>query len=954
MPGAVAAAVGSAVTSAVVSAGFSAMIGAIVGGIASFITSYVISAAFGLNKSPKLSDRGGGGVTKRNQDRTISIRQPVAAHRVIYGEIRVGGIVTFLHTTDDNQYLHQLITIAGHEVNSIGQLYLDDLSATVASNAVTDTKFADFVDVYTGVGTTSGDSALNSAMQTNTSSKWTTSHKQSDRAKIYTRFKFDQDTFSGSLPNVTALVQGRKVYDPRDASTSYSNNSALCIRDYLTNTSFGLGEPTARINETSFSTAANVCDENVSLSGGGTENRYTCNGAFETSEAPKDVIKQLLSSCAGRLVYQGGQWSIYAGAYVAPTITVDEDDLDGSLQVTTQVGRRNIFNTVRSVYVEPSNLYQPTDAPVIKNATYLAQDQSEEIARDFDWSFTTSSATAQRLSKVELEKVRQQITVLMPLSLKSGMRVQAGDTISVTNTRMGWTSKVFLIEEWGFAQRGDAESPTLGVDLVLRETASTVYTWSSGEETAVDPAPDTDLPDPFTVAAPTSLTMAEALYVTTNGSGVKVRANLTWVASADNFVQEYETEHKLSSASTWIQDSKVLGGAVTVPINDVATGTYDFRVRAVNTMGVRSAYVTITSQSVEGLTANPADVTGLSLVSLNNQAHITWDLHPDLDVRHGGKIRFRHSNLTTGAQWSSSTDIGASVAGHNSDAVLPLLSGTYMARAVDSTGNESLNATSFAITTVPDITNMNAISTVSAHPDFTGTLVGLDVVDGVLKFESTTNFDDRTDLLDTWTFWDSYSSGVDQAGTFEFDGLDLGAVYTSRLTHSITFSTYEIGDYIDARSTYIDTWDDFENPPADLNLDLYVATTDDQVSGSPTWSQWAKFKVGDFTARGFKFKLVCSSSDADHQFNLSALSITIDMPDQVKGEKDITSGAGTKSVAFASAFYTTPSVGITANNMASGDYFSVANKTASGFDITFYNSSASAVDRNFNYQARGY
>jgi hypothetical protein len=277
-----------------------------------------------------------------------------------------------------------------------------------------------------------------------------------------------------------------------------------------------------------------------------------------------------------------------------------------------------------------------------------------------------------------------------------------------------------------------------------------------------------------------------------------------------------------------------------------------------------------------------------------------------------------------------------------------------MARAVDSTGNESLNETSFVITSVPDITKMNAVSVINAHPTFAGTLTGMDIVDGVVKFESVSNFDDRTALLDSWTFFDSYTSGVDQSGTFEFDGLDLGAVYTSRLTHSITFNTYEIGDYIDGRSGYIDTWDDFENPPADLNLDLYVATTNDQVSGTPTWSAWAKFKVGDFTARGFKFKLVCSSSDADHQFNLTALSIKIDLPDQVKGEKDIASGASTKSVVFASAFYTVPSIGVTANNMGSGDYFSVANKTASGFDITFYNSSASAVDRNFNYQARGF
>ena len=126
------------------------------------------------------------------------------------------------------------------------------------------------------------------------------------------------------------------------------------------------------------------------------------------------------------------------------------------------------------------------------------------------------------------------------------MRVQAGDTISVTNSRMGWSSKVFLIEEWGFAVRGDADAPTLGVDIVLRETASTVYSWSSGEETAVDPAPNTTLPDPFTVSPPTNLTQEESLYVTTNGSGVKNRSTLAWTASEDSFVQKYEVQYQLS------------------------------------------------------------------------------------------------------------------------------------------------------------------------------------------------------------------------------------------------------------------------------------------------------------------------------------------------------------------------------------------------------------------------
>ena len=99
MPGVAAAVVGAAVAAIPAIAAMGPVWAAVIGGIASFATSYVISAAFGLNKAPKMGDRGGGGALKRNEDRTISVRQPIAPHRVIYGETRVGGVISFLHTT---------------------------------------------------------------------------------------------------------------------------------------------------------------------------------------------------------------------------------------------------------------------------------------------------------------------------------------------------------------------------------------------------------------------------------------------------------------------------------------------------------------------------------------------------------------------------------------------------------------------------------------------------------------------------------------------------------------------------------------------------------------------------------------------------------------------------------------------------------------------------------------
>ena len=152
----------------------------------------------------------------------------------------------------------------------------------------------------------------------------------------------------------------------------------------------------------------------------------------------------------------------------------------------------------------------------------------------------------------------------------------------------------------------------------------------------------------------------------------------------------------------------------------------------------------------------------------------------------------------------------------------------------------------------------------------------------------------------------------------------------------------------------MDSWSDFDNVPADVTLDLYVSTTTDNPSGSPTWGAWAKFTVADYSARAFKFKVIASSTDADHQINVTALSVEIDMPDQVKGDSGIPSGVGIKSVVYPSAFFATPSVGITATDMLSGDYYSIADESSTGFDITFYNSADTIITKNFNWLARGY
>jgi len=144
------------------------------------------------------------------------------------------------------------------------------------------------------------------------------------------------------------------------------------------------------------------------------------------------------------------------------------------------------------------------------------------------------------------------------------------------------------------------------------------------------------------------------------------------------------------------------------------------------------------------------------------------------------------------------------------------------------------------------------------------------------------------------------------------------------------------------------------NTYGDTNVQLYVSTTDDDPAGSPEWSAYRPFFVGDYKARAYKFKAVLSSSSGESSPQLESLSVTIDMPDRVVSGDNLASGAGAYVVTYGKAFKQTPAVAIAAENLEQGDYYEITSKSASGFTITFRNSGGSAVSRTFDYVAKGF
>lgn len=329
------------------------------------------------------------------------------------------------------------------------------------------------------------------------------------------------------------------------------------------------------------------------------EPRYTLNGSVLVNVEPRQTIGRLLSANAGDARYIGGVWRIHPAAYVAPTITLTEDDCRAAPRISPRLSAAELSNAVKGIYISEDNLWQASDFPPITNATYLSEDNSERSWRELDLPFTKSDSTAQRIAKIELERMRQQISVDWKGKI-SCYRLQTGDTVRITFALLGWTTKIFEVTQAALVL--DDSGLALGCDLQLRETASTVFDWSSGEETVVDLAPDTDLPDPFYSPAPTGLAVSATVF---DQRGLV--ATFSWTAPTSLYNDSYAVRYRVA-AGTWIDMPNT--EATTVEIVGLDHNvTYEFFVASVNQLGVKGTAATLSQLIAYPTLPGPASVT---------------------------------------------------------------------------------------------------------------------------------------------------------------------------------------------------------------------------------------------------------------------------------------------------------------------------------------------------------
>ncbi len=724
--------------------------GLVAGGVANLAVQSLIGSNSPSSAQSALSSAQAQGILINSQSNVDPIP-------VIYGRRRVGGTRVFIEVSgSSNEYLHLVLVLSEGPVTAIDNVYLDDVLST-------DAKFTGLLTVTKHLGTPgeAADAALTADVP-----KWTSDCKLSNCAYLYVKLKYDRNAFSG-LPTITADVRGRTLYDPRDGQTRYSNNPALVLRDYLSNTIYGRGISSSAIDDTSIAAAANACDVRIAApnfsdiftintttealtfaqpipidTGDGVKvsstatvpsplvagttyyaikvtdtgyqlattlanafagtaidltsvgsgqhtlaqvnyAAYACDGTIDTNQTAYDNVRALLTACRGMLVFSGGKYRLVLDvATTASGFGFTESNITGSW-VISQAGKRAKYNRVTAGFYNPAKKWQP-DLAMVESTALRATDNGLILEAKIDLPFTANSYRAQNIGQLTLNQSRYGLVVKFS-AFQEGLRCEVGDVVPITHSTPGWSAKLFRIMQIEIKDNDE-------VYVVAREYSASVYTQAVLSPAAV--IAQSNLPDPFSVPAVSGLTLTSGtseLLRLADGSVIS-RIRVGWTAPTEVYAQKGQVEVQ-SKATTDLGWSPVdivaaeLGVAWVSPVQD--SQSYNVRIRAINSIGVRGAWSQGTVQVV-GKTAPPSDVPWLRL----DGERLTWGPVTDIDLA-GYRVRWQPGGSRS---WSDALELHTGLLAVSPwDLVtIPYGAGQILIKAVDTTGNESLNVTAIA------------------------------------------------------------------------------------------------------------------------------------------------------------------------------------------------------------------------------------------------------------------
>lgn len=455
----------------------------------------------------------------------------------------------------DQEYVDYIIAVAAHKIASITEIWFEEKQAWTLAGGVTGT-YSGYLTVAVRTEGTAGN-----YISINGGTKWGSSRRLTGCAYLHLRIKrtgltkkAESPLVNGLPSRVTVIGDGALLYDPRKDSTVpggsgshrannqatwgvYTNaddtdNPALQLLWWLlgweinNKLSVGCGVPYTRIDMESFITAANTCDENVTLATGGTQKRYRTSGTASDADDRMEIINNLLASMNGTLRDNGGKLTVTAmkndlADYV---LTFNEGDMLGDFDWQQTRGLTENYNIARGRYVDPSanSLYQMVDYPEVG---FAAPDGIERVM-SLDLPYVEDGRRAQRIAKQVLQRNQYRGTFSATFNAKA-LGCQVGDIVRLNIEALGWSNKPFRVVSQEI--RFDGQVP-----LALVEENAAIYAWDRDDATPVTPTAPTiydPLNSPFILGIGVAGTTADWSGID-DDNGYKPEDNADVTASA--------------------------------------------------------------------------------------------------------------------------------------------------------------------------------------------------------------------------------------------------------------------------------------------------------------------------------------------------------------------------------------------------------------------------------------
>ena len=804
------------------------------------------------------------------------------------------------------------------------------------------------------------------------------------------------------------------VFNGVMGAATYTNCPAMCLLDLLTNTRYGLGNHIvdSNIDLFSFVAASKYANEEVDdgTGSGAKEARFSCNVNIQSPKEAFAAINDLAGVMRCMPIWSAGGITLAqdkptTASYLFNLANVGEG---GFIYSGSSLKTRHSVVSVSYFNMDSKEV----DFEVVEDATAISK--LGTIIKQVKAYACTSRNQAARLGRAILfAEQNESETISFTTSIDAGIVVRPGSVIEINDpVRAGARRGGRVVSATTTTITIDAkdqttlpalnDNPTISVILSdgtveskdINDITGAVITVSS----AFSSAPSTNAPYLISsttlqtqlfrviqvqeqdevnyaitalsyvegkyafiedgtalptrtisvlnapVSSPSNLTITEKTVVINNIARSKLIVDWQPVVGVTQYLVNYKVQNgNYVSQVVFSSDFELL---------DTVDDTYTIQVFSYNASLQLSANPTEASFTAQGKTALPEDVSGLTIEPINEQfVRLRFTQTTAIDVLHGGRVYVRHTNQTgSSATFQSAQDIITAVSGNATEVIAPALPGTYLLKFQDDGGRFSANATSVNLSIV-DILDSIIVKTDREDTDSTpynGTKsnVAYDSSLGGLKLtDPTTN----------------------ASGTYDFvETLDLGGTFSLTLKRHFQGEGFYVGDQFDNRTDNIDTWTDFDGTVAnDANAKIAVRTTTDNPSGSPTYTSFNDFANGTFKGRGFQFRITLDTADTAQNMNLQQAGYTATLPSRTEQSSVIASGAGAKAVTFTNAFFVgtsalgnlnnfLPSVNISPQNMATGDYFELSSISGTGFTVHFKNSSNASIDRNFTYSAVGF